>query len=322
MKKDLFGTMIISLDFELIWGFQEKKDVDSFKNRLSHTREVIPRILELFEKYDVSATWATVGMLFHESKQDWLASRQDISPQIDDIDGLNGNIKNISLTEVDQFCFANDLIEQIKGTAKQEVSTHTYSHYYCLDEGNNKNNFKKDLDSAIKVSKKYDVIPESIVFPRNQVNKEYIPLLLSNEITSYRGVEPGNVYKSVSSNKRALFRVIRLIDSYINILGHNTYSWEEIDKQKPINLMASRFFRPASKYALLDKLKIRRIKSDLLHAAMERKIYHLWWHPHNFGVRSELCLEQLEEILSYYSELNQQYGLTSQSMNGAVSLVN
>lgn len=37
----------------------------------------------------------------------------------------------------------------------------------------------------------------------------------------------------------------------------------------------------------LEPLKLKRITSELDCAAQEGLIYHLWWHPHNFGVNLE-----------------------------------
>ena len=67
------GILTISLDFELHWGGFEKwplgvKDGDSYNQYFLNTRQVIPKMLELFAEHEVHVTWATVGMLFHESK--------------------------------------------------------------------------------------------------------------------------------------------------------------------------------------------------------------------------------------------------------------
>jgi hypothetical protein len=39
----------------------------------------------------------------------------------------------------------------------------------------------------------------------------------------------------------------------------------------------------------------------MLYAAKNGLTYHLWWHPHNIGVKSEYHLGMIEEILEYYN---------------------
>jgi len=71
------GHFIISLDFELHWGGSEKWHLEPLKPYFMRTREMIPKILELFAKYEVHVTWATVGMLFHESREELQKYRPD-----------------------------------------------------------------------------------------------------------------------------------------------------------------------------------------------------------------------------------------------------
>ena len=52
----------------------------------------------------------------------------------------------------------------------------------------------------------------------------------------------------------------------------------------------------------------------MLRAAMEGSLFHLWWHPHNFGKNIEENIGQLESILIYYTELKNQFGMKSKTM--------
>ena len=62
-------------------------------------------------------------------------------------------------------------------------------------------------------------------------------------------------------------------------------------------------------------LKVRRIKHDLTEAAKKGRLYHLWWHPHNFALKPEASLAQLSEVLYHFKKLRQQYGFESYSMH-------
>jgi len=65
---------------------------------------------------------------------------------------------------------------------------------------------------------------------------------------------------------------------------------------------------------LLESLKIRRIKKAMTYAAKNNLIYHLWWHPHNFGRNTEENLKNLKSILDHYKYLNDKYNFESLSM--------
>jgi hypothetical protein len=78
-QKPDFGALVISLDFELHWGVRDKSAPDGpYRENLLGARKAIPRILDLFEEFDVAATWATVGFLFAESRRE----REEFSPVV------------------------------------------------------------------------------------------------------------------------------------------------------------------------------------------------------------------------------------------------
>jgi len=153
----------------------------------------------------------------------------------------------------------------------------------------------------------------SLIFPRNQVKKEYLEILAKNNIKSYRGNESNWIYSSKMSF--ILKRGFRLLDSYINITGSNTYDLNEIKKEFPYNIPSSCFLRPVkSNNSILKRLKIKRIKSQMTYAAKNDKLFHIWWHPHNFGNDIEANISFLKEILSHFLFLKDKYNMCSFNM--------
>lgn len=59
----------------------------------------------------------------------------------------------------------------------------------------------------------------------------------------------------------------------------------------------------------------------MTHAARNNLTYHLWWHPHNFGINQDENFEFLEKILMHYKKLNSQYGFTSITMSNLAKQV-
>ena len=74
------GIFIISLDFELNWGVHDVLSLERYGENIIGAREAIPRMLELFNEFDIHATWATVGMLCFENKKELISSLPALHP--------------------------------------------------------------------------------------------------------------------------------------------------------------------------------------------------------------------------------------------------
>ena len=210
--------------------------------------------------------------------------------------------------------FADASIQKIINTPNQELASHTMSHYYCLEKGQTCNSFEQDLKENINVFKsKYRKDIVSIVFPRNQVNLKYKDILIENGVNIYRGNEINWVYEKKMNYQ--IKRFLRLIDSFINITGHNTFAVKNIAHDQLLNIPSSRFLRPVSlRFSFLDKFRLKRIKSQMNYAAKNGQIFHLWWHPHNFGNSIEKNTEFLKQILNYFKKLEKNYNMKSMNM--------
>ena len=66
------AAFVISLDFELHWGGSEKWDIRTpyYRNYFEATRALIPEMLRLFSDHGVQVTWAAVGMLFFDRRDE------------------------------------------------------------------------------------------------------------------------------------------------------------------------------------------------------------------------------------------------------------
>jgi len=82
-----------------------------------------------------------------------------------------------------------------------------------------------------------------------------------------------------------------------------------------LQLPSSRFLRPWSPQSeLANKLRLRRSCQEIRIAAQRKEVYHLWWHPENFGDYPEQNLKSLEVLLQQYKKCREMYGMTSWSM--------
>ena len=220
--------------------------------------------------------------------------------------------------------FAPDVIDKIDKYKNQEIGTHTFSHYYCLENGQTKDEFYADIEYAIKIAKnKTGKDIKSLVFPRNQWNEAYLAVLSSLGILCYRGNEKSWIYDAANEEKKTsiIRRAFRLLDSYFNFTGHNTYPLQELSSKKIFNIPASRFLRPAAQeFSWSEKMRLRRVKRSMTYAAENNQLFHLWWHPHNFGKDIDSNMAFLEKILEHYKTLNLDYNMQSFNM-GEVALL-
>ena len=63
------------------------------------------------------------------------------------------------------------------------------------------------------------------------------------------------------------------------------------------------------------------VDQAIRNAAATNRIFHLWWHPHNFGRDLETNLAALESILHEVSFLRERFGFESVSMAEAAGRV-
>jgi len=315
------GKFVISLDFELMWGVRDVLTLENYGNNIKGVHHAIPRLLEVFKKFNVDATFSTVGLLFFENKVDMLNNlpasiphyvNRTVSPYEGYFDSVGKDATN------DQYHFAPQLIKLIQQHKNHEISTHTFSHYYCLEEGQTVNDFSEDIISAKKIAGEFGIELTSLVFPRNQFNNEYLEVCKNLGIICVRGNEKSWMY-AVKDGRIGISarRAFKLMDTYINISGYNCYKDEEINAGLPMNIPASRFLRPYSKkLAPFDSLRLKRITSAMTFAAKNNQTFHLWWHPHNFGINQDENFAFLEKVLSHYKALNVSYGFKSYTMSG------
>ena len=311
------GSFVISLDFELLWGVQDQPTSDSYRPNILGARRAIPQILDLFAARQIRATWATVGFLFAESRDELLASvpPEHLRPKYEEAN-LSGyhHFYDVGADEAsDPYHFGYSLIQQIVQTPGQELGAHTLSHYYCLEPGSDHASFRNDLEASQQLATKAGITLKSIVFPRNQYNPEHLEICRELGYTAYRGNANGWAYAPASEGRQfAVRRIMRLIDAYTGALGAGAH---EVAPGEMRNVAASHFLRPkAGRLAPLHDLQLARIKRGMTCAAASGKMFHLWWHPHNFGLHTQENLSGLSKILDHFAMLQDRCGMASRAM--------
>ena len=308
---------VISLDFELMWGVRDKKTIGTYGDHILGERQAIPAMLGLFRRYGVKATWATVGMTLFDNRAELLRYLPDQLPTYDRPE-LN---PFLALDEVgadersDPYHFGLSLVRQILDCEGMELASHSFSHFYCMERGQTEAQFKADLAASIAASSRLAARPISIVFPRNQFNADYLTACAAMGFKVFRGNEADWMYDSGKRHREPFKRGARLLDTYFNLTGDQGFLARPYPGSSLVNCPSSRFLRPFSpSLAALDGLRVRRIQQAMESAARKGKCFHLWWHPHNFGVHLQENLAFLEVLLRHHAKLRERYGVVPMTM--------
>ena len=323
MSKKL-SVFVISLDFEMMWGVKDfATPKDYGQSNVAHVFEVIKRLLELFKHFDIHATFATVGYIFCKDKNEVIQYKPALLPTYSDRSLSpyeNDYIEEIKESD-SRLYFAPEIVDTIFRTNGLELATHTASHYNCLAEGQTVEQFKEDMKTAIRIADDKGYKLETIIFPKNQVGDEYLKVCADNGIKTFRGSKTKN--KTNYSKLSVLWeRGIRLIDNYIPLLNSKSYNLSEVHEGRIMNVKASRFLRPySSKLSFLEWLRFRRVKGEMSKAAKNGEVYHLWWHPHNFGADIDRNFKFLEKILKHFRYCHEKYGMISLNMKEVADLI-
>jgi hypothetical protein len=316
------GALVVSLDFELHWGVRDHTSLDrNERARLLSARCAVQEILSAFQEFSIHATWASVGFLFARSRAELesftpLHKPTYLDPRLDPYRESIGRDESD-----DPFHFAPSLIAQIQAQPGQEIATHSFSHYYCMEPGQGAREFESDLDCAVAIAASSGYSIDSYVFPRNQVHASYLKILAGRGISSYRGTQasPSNASASFRSQQRPLKRLRRLCDAYVDLEGSQTIQWplgEDL-----ISVGGSRYLRPHNKIlSSLEDLQYRRISNGMNSAAATGELFHLWWHPEDFALHRGHNLRFLRKVLSCYEQCQRRYGMLSLSMKEVARL--
>jgi hypothetical protein len=308
---------VISLDFELHWGVRDHHSTTSYGPNLLGVWDVVPRLLAMFERHGVRATWATVGFLMAENRDELLEYLPSLrpryaNPRLDpyaDLDGLGSDERD------DPYHFAPSLVHMVAATPGQEVATHTFSHFYALEPTISIDAFAADLDAALALAARRQIAITSIVFPRNQVMAAALHICRERGLTAFRGTERAR-YQAPCAGPHAPWpaRALRLLDAYVPLGSHHVAQPSVVEGM--VNVPSSRFLRPwRGAIAALEPLRLQRILAGMSSAARKGGVFHLWWHPHNFGLDPEENLRVLDCVLRHYGRLRDTQGFRSATMH-------
>jgi peptidoglycan/xylan/chitin deacetylase (PgdA/CDA1 family) len=315
----LNSFLIISLDFELHWGRFDKIPLAGALDYYREARRAIPKMLELFEQNGIHATWATVGSLMAENEEEWRHYAPELRPSYYATKYSAYHWFDSEEKIYEEALFAPDLVRQVIACPYQEIGSHTFSHYYTCEAGQNGEEFRSDLQAAKKIAKeKFGLGLHSLVFPRNQVDFPSLDIVREEGFKTAR-TNPNDWYWRNTHRENLIKRLFRTGDTLVALGEKTSYTMPPKNEDGFLALPASRLLRPYRKTSLFNQKRINRIKEEMEMAARLGEVYHLWWHPHNFGHFPGENLHGLETVLRHFKRLEGEYGMASRGMGGVMS---
>ena len=291
------GSVVISLDAELGWGFHDLEDPP--EDRVESGRRGWNVMLELLDEFDIPATWAVVGHLMLE-ECDGRHADHPAPP------GWFGRERG-SWRDREDLRFAPDLVTDIlRADADHEFASHSFSHVLFGDEGTDRELADAELERAVEIADVWDQSIDSFVYPRNDVGHRDV--LADHGLSAYRGKSPTRD------------GVRGLVDSTLR--GQSMITEPEIDEYGLVNVPASMFLfgfegpaRTVVESVWTDPM-LELARRGIDDAVESDGVFHMWLHPNN--LTSERDDRRMRAILAYLERRRAETDLTVETM-GAVA---
>lgn len=278
----------------MAWGRAHRRDGSAPESGLDRERQVIERLLELFERYEVPATWAIVGHLFLDGCSGDGADRphpEVLRPDYGWLDGDWFDIDPCSDVASAPHYYGSDIVRSIQSCAvPQEIASHSFSHMIMDDPGVSVDVFASELAASRAEARRHGVELQSFVYPRNAI--AHRDRLAATGFTSYRGGRPSRPF---AGRPGWLRRTLGVVDRVRPLPGSAV--WPEMEPSGLVNVAQTYLFAPDVKGRRLPPtLWARFPAARVRQAARQRALCHLWFHPYNITAAPDRALTALETV--------------------------
>ncbi len=286
--KDRTGYFLFSLDTELAWGYFDHFHSQMFSIDGQRERRSIKRLLDIFDEFNIAATWAVVGHLFYEQCKDC-----EICPVLD-WKGEYRSFEEVYRTN-HPLWYGADVIEMIRSRGSgHEMAFHGYTHRQF--DKLSKDEARFEIQEWMRLAKRKSIVPQTVIFPQGKIG--HLDLFQEAGFVCYRGKEVMHPALSIPLLGKALNR----INLALPILTPQGYEIK-VDSNGLVNLPSSQWlFRADQRIdSILASLNLNNLRLEatvkgIKKAAEEKKVIHLWAHPFEF--RTEKNFEKLRYLFS------------------------
>lgn len=281
------GTVVISVDAELGWGYH---DVSPPPTWLDSARDGWQRLVELCDEFGVPATWAVVGHLFLDSC-DGVHSDHPLSPE------EFAHERRVWASRPD-LRFGHGLIESVRDARlDHEIGCHTFAHVEFNDPRVDRTVARAEIGRCVQLATDRGISLRSFVFPRNAVGHRDV--LAEYGFTCYRGRRPGT--ENGSSR-----RPVRKATEGLTRVDAPPLVEPTVDEYGLVNVPASLYLFDFEGIArrIVENLRgdyvLRAAKAGIDAVIGSGRVLHLWLHPNN--ITADRDVRRLRAVLGYLEE--------------------
>lgn len=285
------GYFLFSLDTELAWGYFDQYRPGRFSSGGVRERKAIRRLLDIFDEFEISATWAVVGHMFFAS-----CEKCEVCPVLE-WKGKYSSFEQIYDTN-DQLWYGADVIDLLQSrSTRHEIGFHGYTHKVFDERVMTEAEAKTEITEWRRLAARKNITPYSVAFPRNRAG--HLGAFKDAGYICYRGDE----LRPRGSRFTLLNKAMNVFDLILQIRTPLVYE-SILDESGLVNLPASRWLFGMNRRveAALDSvglstLRIRPMVEAVKRAAHEGRIVHIWAHPEEF--KTDADFEKLRFLLRH-----------------------
>ncbi len=259
------GTVVISVDAELGWGFH---DLEDLPDRIDNARQGWRDLLDILTQYDLPATWGIVGHLMlsecdgnhadHPLGPSWFRRERGVWADRPDVR------------------FGNGLVEAVQqARPDHEIASHSFSHVDFGAPGTTDETVRAELRAAEDAAEALGVDLRSFIFPRNHVGHRRE--LADAGFDCYRGVVPrpaGRRRKLVSATAGS--PTPKLVTPAVDEYGL-------VNIPASLHLFSFQGMTRALVQPVFGDPIVSHVERGLDAAAERDGIFHVWLHPSSIG---------------------------------------
>jgi hypothetical protein len=266
------GKLTISIDLALAWSVWDRLTAEDLTLAETAERPICAALIELFDRYEIPATWAIVAGLLDEASA---KSRSGCA----------------------SCWYAPDIIDRLlHAKVVHEIGGHGGRH---VEFGKiPASEAREDLEFARAVHHAHALPLTSFVFPRNSIG--HLDLLAEAGMRTFRGLDIG-WFGSAARTGRLAGRAANFVDKILPIAPSSV---APVERGGLIEIPGSMLLlgRNGPRRFILPAVTRAKLRLGLARASHTGGIFHLWFHPSNFYYRRDEQLATLAWFLEHAAD--------------------
>lgn len=306
------ANFVVSLDCELLWGSHYVGGEKKFKYLENGLFKYYCDLIDLFDEYKISATFAFVGAIAISMEEfrdrvTGFAINSKYNTWLENILVMLKNTKSISSWH------DRRILECVLSSKqKHEIASHSFTHLR-FDNIDDQKVAVFELATANEIlSKCCGEQIKTFIFPENRIRH-----LEEFKLSSYA------IYRGRDDTWYGALPFERLFHFIDQVLPFSPRPVElKTDEYNNYYVSGSMllFAYDGVRKFIPDWLRYIKIKRGIDRAVIEKKVFHIWFHPWNLG-SSPRMIKLLERVLAYVDKCRNK-GLLTVSTIGDLLFIN